>query len=360
MAATFTNCKKENNSPISESSGGIPDNILVDIPSSISQSLKSSTQVDTGCIPISGDSIYQNIGLFIAFGEYSASFVQDIIKAIKKYELNKPMDVTFVSDEDGKQKHLVVVEGGQLEGINYEMKLTFTDVESNMKAMQVYWNKTQIEGIAIVHPKYFNSADQDMQKASELMYRVEYSSVKTADYDQKMVVAISGYPLSETDQFSIDNLKMMVTKKGDIVTVTGNSNHPNAKFINPSKKGFSYAFAAKADQAKNIGTINLALAPLTETDASVFTNYSVSGVINTELNYFVTTAGQSPDAEPFHSCITSILENCQSPAYYNANGYVSCGTEVPSTADYTETNKLEGLKPFAPADINALDLKFGE
>ena len=219
--------------------------------------------------------------------------------------------------------------------------------------------RDRVEGIAIVHPRYFNRSDVTLTNQEELMYQVEYSSVATSEYDQMMVVAISGYTLS-ADIFSIDNLKMKVTKKGDIITLIGNSNHPNAVFFDPSKKGFSYAFVAKGDQAANIGSIKLSLAPCTLDSTDILSTHSVANAITGELNYYVTQAGYSPAAEPFKTCITNILANCQSPAYYSAGGYQSCGSNKPMVGNYDAVSALDGLVPYSPKEVSTLAITFGE
>jgi hypothetical protein len=354
----FSFCKKDSKT---DNAGGLPDKIIVDIPSAISGTnvAKSGMQVDTGCIPISGDSIYQNVRTFIAFGKFSAQFVQDMITAIKKYELNKPMDITFTSNEDSKQKRLVVVETGQYDGKTYQMNLTTTDVESGKTAMQIFWNKDKVEGVAIIQPIYLNTTDASLTNQTKLMYKVEYSSVRTDAYDQMMIVSISGCNLT-ADPFSINNLKFKATKKGNVVTLIGNTNHPNAKFINPTKIGFSYAFVAKGDEAANIGAVKVALAPCILDSTDILTSYSVSNVINKELNYFITNAGANPAVDPYKTCISNILVNCQSPAYYSQNGYQSCGTTKPMMGNYDAVSVLDGLFPFSPKEVSTMAIVFGQ
>jgi hypothetical protein len=96
-----------------------------------------------------------------------AKIVHDIIRSIRHYEINRPMEVTFESDDDGRVKHLVVVKDSEFDGQVWEFQLTITDVDSEGnedggKALQVFWNRNPMKGISILKPYNIdrvNSAD---------------------------------------------------------------------------------------------------------------------------------------------------------------------------------------------------------
>ena len=352
-------CKKEEQ----PSNSGFPDNIVVDIPDAISstnqtKALKSSNS----CLPIPADSIYYNVRNFIGIGEISAQYVQKIITALKQYDLTRPMQISFTSNEDNKIKNVVVTENQMYGDKTYDLKLVMKDSTSGNMAMQIYWNKENPEGIAIVSPSCFNTTDAALKLNSKLMYQVEYSSVKTTTYDKRMVVSITGNTLSTTDIYSIDNLKMEVLKQGDIITIKGTSNHPNAVLVNVNNKGYSYAFVAKGDMTNNIGAINLALPPNTDASANVFSSYSVEAVVNNEITEYAKI--QEPVNYAMYltlmsGCITSILNECKSPAYYNSAGYVSCGATKPSDS-YNTISELSNLLPYAPDEVRTMAVTFAQ
>ena len=80
-----------------------------------------------------------------------------MLKAIRLYQINEPMEVTFESDDDGRVKHLVVVEDSDYDERSWEFQLTITDVDSEGnedggKALQLFWDRDPIRGIALLKP----------------------------------------------------------------------------------------------------------------------------------------------------------------------------------------------------------------
>ena len=140
----FAGCTNDEGPGIDDSNI-LPASFAVDIPDALSYSggKKSSASIDT----IKGNDIYEHLRFFIRVGEHGAEIVQDIILAIGLYQINKPMEVTYESDDDGRIKHLVVTEGSEFDGHTWEFQLTVTDVDSEGnedggKALQILWDRT--------------------------------------------------------------------------------------------------------------------------------------------------------------------------------------------------------------------------
>ena len=330
-------CKKDNNS---SSAGGFPQNIIVNLPSAISGSSntdKSMEVLSGGCVPFAANSVYKMVRLFIYIGESSAIFVQDIITAIGIYDLSKPQTIVYKSKDDGNYKKIVVVQGGTFNNVSYDMKLTITDSLTGNKAMQVYWYKSKMQGIAIVSPHACNAKDSFGNQNPAAIYMVQYNGMSNSVFDNDMVVSIAGLTVNPADTFAVKSLKMEAYKKGNIVTLRGNSIHPNAMFIINRQNGFSYSFVAKGDEQNNLGVINLALPSTVFDSSNVFANYSVQTVMTNEIDAAVTKylGISNPSSNPIiAACIDSMVVNLASPAFYTSSGFVSCGSKVPAGYNY--------------------------
>ena len=356
------NCKREDN--IKESSNGFPEQIVVDIPDAISAttSLKSAVAADS--LPLCpdlqafpADSIYWQVRTFIGIGEFSADFIQQLVSALKKFNISKPMEFEYTSNDDGKQKKVVVTDNASFNGVIYDLKLHMTDKTSGKTAMEMYWFKNKEEGVILACPYYINTADQGLQKQTMLRYKVIFYGTKTADYDRKMLVYISDYQPEISDVFGMTNLEMEVTKKDDLVSVGGISVHPKAFFADTSKKGIAYCFVANASVSKNIGVIKLSLPPVNDDSVDVFTNYAVKNVIKKEMNYYLQTNFHVTADDPYvKDCVNLFLSNMESPAYYKATGYVGCGANVPGTEFSQDLLALPLVAPVSPKQVNNLNL----
>lgn len=348
----FYSCSKDD-TETSQSSKTLPTQIVVDIPTSISSSgsLKSLVQnTDTS----KGGLIYSNLRLFIGVGEVSADVVQGIFNALKQHNINKAMEFDFVSNDDQKTKHCVVVENASYEGVSYEMKLTISDGPN--KALQVFWSGNPVKGVAILNPHWINRNDTMVSA----MYKIEFGRKVSSTYDSEMTVSITGLPA--IGLYGINNLKMFVGKKGNTVEVIGNSNHPHAVLFDVANTdGLSYAFAARADSVSNIAVAKLAL-PGTSlaTNAQIFDNYSVYKVFSTELHKIWDPIATTPQQQAVvNALIDYNLQHAQIPAYFNNSGYIGCGATLPTgfTSSFTD---LGSLLPYAPVSVKNMTISFAE
>lgn len=346
----FTQCKKDEPEPVVVEKSIVPSRFKVDIPESISSNVQTkSTTSDT----MSGNEIYQHLRTFIFIGESAADIVHNLMVAIAVYDINKPMNLTFMGDKDGRPKNLVVIENSDYENTTYEFQLTVIDANSSTeadggKAIQVFWNTSPIKGIAILKP--YNIDRTSNQSVPDVIYRIDYNEDGSLGYDAHMFVSIAGLP-QDTNRFALNTLKMFAGKKGGVVDVYGNSNHPNAQFFT-TETGFNWAFVASANQSENIGIAEVGLPPsdLNSTSRTeILDTYSLYQVFMNQIQIAYPGASQS-EIDPY-------LVNTQASGYFNNLGFIQGGT-APSSNYSTLESRIELLKPFNPSDVSNLTLSF--
>lgn len=356
MITILSSCEKETIGPDNEPDTLIPDRFMVEIPKSISsgEALKSN-QVDT----MNGNHIYQHLRTFIAAGESGAELAQNIMLSIAVHNLNRPLELTYISDDDGRAKHLEIVENAMYEDQNWQYRLTISDADGSTQnghsniGLQVFWSWNPLSGIALINP--YNCDRTTDESYAETNFRIDYSEAGNLGYEAHMFVSISGFPLPNPLQepFGMDNMKMFVGKNGDQVTIYGNSQHPNAQFFN-NETGFNWAFVAAAWENQDMAVAEVGLPPvgLDETDREVLLEtYSVYNVLrNQVLSVWPTIDNDILDA---------YLYNTQAPGYFNASGFVQAGT-APSEDYLPLTEHIQNLTPFNPAEILNLSINFDE
>lgn len=348
----FSSCKKDN-----FSSSSIPTTFKVDIPSSIS-SLDNSKSTKIG--QVQGDDIYNNLRFFIAVGEGAGDIVQNIMRAIAEYDLNKAMTFSYDSDEDGRTKNVVIEENVEFEGETWMFSLTTTDVESvgddmGGKALQVFWNTNPVKGIAIIYPYNVNRADS-AKDWNHGMFRIDYSEAGEYGYEQSMIVSISNLPTDNQDIFAMSSMKMFAGRNGDVVDLYGNSGHPKAYFFN-SGKGFDWAFVASANQTSNLATAQVGLPPYTldENSRDVLLNdYSIHAVFTQLISDWYFAENQT---EIDSLTLAAYLGNAQAPGFFNQNGFVGAGT-APTTDFNPLVQNINALSPYNPKYIADLSVQF--
>jgi hypothetical protein len=315
------------------------------------------TSADT----LKGNAIYLNLVTFVAVGEGAADIVQDIIGGIAMYHINKPMTFTFESDDDHRVKNLVVKENATYNGKSWKYMMTISDAASvtnpdSGKALQIFWNPSPIEGVAILKP--YNIDRSKNTNMPDALFRIEYSEIADQKYDSHMVIDIAGLPLpaANIEPYAINNLKMFVGKKGDNIDVYGNSDHPNANFFTHNK-GFNWAFVASGSISKNISTAEVGLPPcnLAETSREVLLqDYSIKNVLTDQVNeWFLQYFGVRPHADD----LAAYLKNADAPGFFNKNGFVQAGTAP--NADYAPfVNRIGSLVPYSPKSVSDFTINF--
>ncbi len=347
-----SSCKKDKEEdPVKDSV--MPEHFRVDIPNSIS---KSTTLKSTNGDTLQGNDIYEHLTNFIAIGEAASELVEEIIWAINEYGIDHAMTFSYVSNDDARTKNCVVVENSAFEGTTWEYEMTISDAASGGnadegKGLQVFWNNSPVKGIAIIKP--YNCDRNNNTNIPDAIYRIDYSEAGELGYDAHMIVSIAGIPLADplVDPYSVNSLKMFAGKKGDIIDVYGNSNHPNAKFFTDTV-GFDWAFVAAGSESTDIGVAEVGLPPYTlnSTDRNVLLKtYSIKNVFTQQI-YEVW-----PNIDS--ASVNSYLYNTDAPGYFSASGFIVGGTSPGTQYDNLETS-MNALTPYNPYDINNLTINF--
>ncbi len=353
LSFSFQSCKKDGVEPTEQKTGILPSNFKVDIPSSLSgDDYLKSTNGDT----LQGDDIYQHTRSFIWVGEHAADIVNEIIQVIGQNNLNEPMSFNFVSDDDGRVKHVVIVDNASFEGQIWEFQMTITDegpasAKSGNTAMQIFWNRSPIKGVSIINP--YNLDHTTELQYEESMYRIDYSEAGELGYEHHMIVTLAGLPLEDplVDPYSMKTMKMFVGKNGDAISIYGNSDHPNALFFN-GDVGFDWAFTAAGKQSTDIGVAEVGLPSNTLNSSDRYTLLVDNSIKNVFTN-------QIYDAWPWidSTTVQSYLYNTEAPGFFDHGGFVQGGI-APNPNYNSLLNIIAGLTPYNPAVINDLEIEF--
>lgn len=349
----FSSCSKDED--ISQKKDiSVPTKFKVDIPSSISRiSVNKNAEGDT----LQGNEIYNQLTTFIAAGEGAADIVQNIMGAISLYNLSQAMSFSFVSDDDGKSKNVIIVENSEFDNSVWQFQLSITDAESEENpdqglGMQVFWNTNPVKGIAILSPKNINKNQKEVW--SQAMFRIDYSEVGENSYEKQMTVYISDLPKpnASIDPYGMTTLKMFAGKKGEIIDVYGNSNHPEASFFDAGKTGFNWAFVAAGNEKTNIGVAEVGL-PASNLNTSDRKTILKDNSIKNVFTAVILEA--YPTATP--ELIAPYLKNTEAPGYFSNSGFLAAGTSPASDYDILETS-IEKLSPYNPVEISNLKVEF--
>ena len=353
VAATIISCENNNDFIVTEDSI-LPQNFKVEIPDALSRqgTINGRVAVDT----VDGNVIYEHLTNFIHVGETGAEIVEDIIKSISLYQINKPMAFSFEGDEDGRIKNLTVIKTSFYDGEEWEFELLITDAESEAnddggKAIQIFWNRFPVKGIATLKP--YNIDRDENPEAKDAIFRISYSEGGEHGYDAHMIVEVADLPLEEPldNPYSMSNMKMFVGKKGNIIDVYGNSNHPNALFFSGTV-GFNWAFVASGKNNEDIGVAEVGLPPsnLDSPNRSVILgDYSIKNVFTNEI-YSVW-----PNIND--EVVQAYLYNTEAPGFFSNNGFVQGGTSPGPQYDDLIT-RLPDMSPYNPNEITNLSIDF--
>jgi len=349
----FNSCKKDKEETEEVKQSILPGSWGVDVPDAISNVGQtknlSATQGDT----LNGNEIYENLRTFIAVGEGASDIVNAIITAIAVHNINEPMSLTYTSDEDGRAKHLEVIENSTFDGQTWEFQMTISDAGSQTNVdggngLQVFWNQSPIKGIAILKPYNINRTEN--ADAPDAMFKIYYSEAGEGGYSSQMVVDVIGLPNPDSDRWYMNSLKMFAGRTGDIIDVYGNSDHPNAYFFDSTLIGFDWAFVAASNRVSDIAVAEVGL-PRNSVSSTDRTELLVTNSIHTVFNDQIVALGY-PQQD-----VDNYLYNTDAPGYFNHNGFIQGGTAPSSDYSPLESN-INNLTPYNPTEIHELTISF--
>ncbi len=343
--------------PIPVTENILPETFSIDIPDALSQGesvRKSIVEIDT----LPGDLMYRYLTFFIGVGETGAEYAEHIIDIISTYQIDKPMILSYESDDDKSVKNLVVIENSEFDGIIWEFQMTITDADSEGNddggiGMQFFWNRDPVKGIAIVKPSNLDNINNKHKK--NVMYRIDYSEAGEFGYDAHMIVSADSLPMlpASAKNYAMKTLKMFVGKKGNIVDLYGNSVNPDAFFFTKNVGiGYNWAFVASGNDNEDIGVAEVGLPKndLDETSRAVLLDTNSMRKVLTEAIY-----AWNPHMPP--NVVNSKLANTEAPGYFDSYGFVAAG-ERPNEK-YAEIDvRLQDLCPYNPVEIRDLNIYF--
>lgn len=348
----------ESNPDVTPQQDILPQTLSVDIPTSLTYANPSPGRTGRSKEDsLKGNDIYLHLTTFIAIGEGASEIVESIIVGLRKHRIDRVLSMTYLGEEDNRAKNLIVESNISFEGKVWDYQLTVTDADSEGngdggKALQIFWNRSApIMGIAIIKP--YNCDRIGNANTKDAIFRINYSEESDRGYDAQMEVLISGLPLESplNDPYSMSTLRMFVGKKGDVVDVFGNSNHPNA-ILFTGTAGFNWAFVASGHDTKNIGVaeVGLPASTLDSDDRQVLLKeYSIKNVFTDEI----TTAWPEIDQQS----LSLYLKSTAAPGYFGDEGFLSGG--VSPGPDWDVLNaRLEALTPYNPQAVSALEVTF--
>jgi len=152
--------------------------------------------------------------------------------------------------------------------------------------------------------------------------------------------------------FALKSLKMFAGKKGDIIDVYGNSDHPNAILISGTP-GFNWAFVASGNEVKDLGVAEIGLPPSNLDEPSrnkLLGYYGIGEVFEREIQ--AVWGGLVPQ-----EVIGAYLYNTEAPGYFDSHGFVAAGTSPSSEYDELDS-RLPDLSPYNPKEVGNLKLTF--
>lgn len=367
-----TSCRKDKEEEKPTEKSVLPKAFKVDIPSSISYA-QSNKSLKSG--EIRGEDVYQHLANCIFIGESASIIVEEIIFAIAYHNIDHAMTLAFQGDDDGKTKNLNVVENTTFEGANYQFGLTITDADSESNpdggnALQVFWNTSPINGIAIFKPININVNTDTLYK--DVMYRIDYSETGQNGYEKDMIVYIANWPKHITDdRFHMVNMKMFAGKNGNVVDVYGNTTHPEAYLFMSDTVGFDYAFVASGNYTENIAVAEVGLPPISlnsDVRATLLGTHSMYNEFYTDIRRYVLEVS-NPELQPYqnetwfndtlHSYTDPMLADVKAPGYFGSTGFIVGGTSPGTQYNTLETN-IQNLTPYNPSTIENLLIEFKE
>ena len=333
----------------------IPDRFSVEIPQSLKKATENSLKNNSGEV-LKGTDIYKHLATFIYVGDNAAKIIEGVIIDIRQLGLSQPMSFSYQEKDDNRVKDVQIIENAEFEGSVWDYQMTIVDADSKSNedggiALQVFWNVGIVEGLAIMKPYNINRDGEPLFTSAT--FRVDYSEANESGYDQQMTVYISGLtlPVAFVNRFAMETMKMTVRKKGDLVELFGNSNHPNAYWFS-SETGFNWAFVAAGQLGSGIGIAEVGLPPsnLKSTDRAVILGtYSLKNVFTNEIS----------SVWPFidQALLALHLQDADAPGYFGTSGFIAGGSSPGSSYNTLET-AIEDLVPYNPYEVTNLSLTF--
>ena len=331
----------------------VPESFKVGISDAISRPDLSKKNTTGTTEEITGDLLYNQLRTLVWVGELSADIVNEALAAVKKLDIDGPMEFSYTSYIDFREKDVIVRQNVDYYNASWEYALFVAD-EDGSRAFQLFWNQKPLKGIAMLAPgNLFRTFDLNVNS----LIHIEYSEEQLAfageafAYDKWMLVSVTN--LDSTSRNYMNKLRLFAGKAGDIVYLRGNSAHPYAMILDETRNnGICWSFVAKNNVVKDIAVAKVALPPVDiNTLTGMWEDYSMENVLTAEIEKVY-------DSDPnLTSIVAESTASAKIPGYFTGVlGYVSCGSNVPAIDGFTlDFIDLGNMEPFIPSEVNGMN-----
>ena len=327
----------------------VPDNMNINLSGAISvPNLEKKGFIYEDTI-VSGCYLYQKLRTFIYYGDNAGTIMNQYLSILDQYEITGPTIFSFINDQDGKTKNVVVTDNVDFFNQTWDYFMFITDGFEGA-AMALYWNMNPNKAIAIFRPKALNSNSIFLRDA---YVWIEYDE-SDQFFDRTTLIQITD--MDTTSENYMSKLKMFIGQEGDVAHIYGNTIHPTAYLVNPEHTdGRSWSFKAKNNIKLDIAVAKCAL-PTTKLTldemSNIWTFYSMDEVLREEIEAVYT------DLTPVQ--IEPFLINAIGSAYFiGPAGFVSNNLDVPEDPGFTnDFLDLTGLEPWTPIDVFNMIISF--
>lgn len=361
LLLAFFSCQRKQ---LPEQQGILPEDITIDIPQSINYEQETLKTATTDKI-LNGNRIYGYLRTFIHIGHKSTYLLKNTIYKIRKYHLTARSSFSFTG-QDNRTKYLKVSRNIFFENKTWQYCLTIKDLQDTSQlsdsslAFVIYWNTKPKQGVCIIKPYNLDRIKYSYLKNAIFRFDFSENNNNTSQYDKTMTIWLNDLPLDSTKKFSIQNLKMFIGQKQNIIDIYGNSSHPLAWLLVPrNTTGINWSFIASADQNLNIAVAQVGLPPDsidTDSKSIILGTYSLYNVLKHEFNlWHLLHFGTLPSQDS----LDAFLANAKAPAFFNSNGFFHAAT-LPNKDYAPLVERLNDLSPFNPKQISTMKLKLPE
>ena len=327
----------------------VPDNMDINLSDAISvPDLEKKGYIYADTI-VSGKDLYQNLRTLIFYGDHAGAILNQYLSILEIYEITGPTIFSFINDQDGKSKNVVVTDNVDFYNETWDYFMFVTDGFEGA-ALALYWNINPRKAIAIFRPKAINSNSTFLRNA---YVWIEYNESDQI-FDRTTLIQIADMDTTSANYMS--KLKMFIGQKGDVAHIYGNTIHPTAYLVDPEHTdGRSWSFIAKNNIKLDIAVAKCAL-PTTKMTLdempNLWTFYSMDEVLREEIEAVYT------DLTPVQ--IDPLLVNAIGSAYFiGPAGFVSNNLDIPEDPGFTnDFLDLSGLEPWTPLDVYNMIISF--
>ena len=319
-------------------------NFSINIPNSLSQ-YDYPEDIDS----ITGNQVYSKLKNFLYETKNIDKLINAAVNDIYKMELAEEKSFNYMSQRDQRTKHVSLIYNVNRNNTFWDYELLITD-KLDGDAFQVVWNNSPVLVHAVMFPKNFDRSNYDAGYDSTYL-KIEYSE-GNSPYTKQSKIYAKNLPIDQTNEFSINNIEVFIGETTELTEIYGNTNHPNTTLIDNSiNTGFNWAFSARYLNSDKIAAVKLGLPPsnLIAND-SLFTTYSVYNVLHNELLNLYPTGDSTQFA--------SFLSDAGEYGFYDSISFKGCDRTI-DTINFTNTFlNMSNLIPFAPNELNDIDIFF--